>query len=624
MDDYTHALDAAVQAAREAGAMLRAEFHHPGGPRGSGGHADIDEEAERHIRGRLLAACPWAYRGEETGSAAGGDGRHLWLVDPNDGTEAYLKGWRGSVVSIAALRDGVPVLGVVYAFCYPDSGAGDLIAWAEGRPLTRDGKELAPPRLGEATLSGVANPPPVVFISQDADHNSAANTDCVHPARYVALPSIAYRLARVAAGDGVAAVSLSAPGGWDYAAGHALLRASGGVLLDENGREVPYGPDGQSSTARCFGGAPAVVRELCRRDWDAVFTRASAPAPAPPFCLARPVRGRACADGGVLARAQGCLAGQLAGDSLGGLVEFQSLRLIREEYPDGVRDHRDGGTWGNLAGQPTDDSEMALMLARTLVHEGRYDRGKVLDAYAHWWPHAWDRGGTLTQALAHSSHPRLTTTERLQAAERHASHTSQSNGCLMRISPLGIFGAGRPTEAAAWAREESRLTHPHPVSQDACAVYVVAIATAVAQGGSPQDCYAAALAEVRRPGVQPAVLKTLEEARDAPPADYCTQMGWVLIALQNAFWQLLHAGSLEEGVIDTIRSGGDTDTTAAIAGALLGAVYGRGAVPWRWLAALLTSRPLPGTPTRHAQPVEFWPVDVLELAEALVVAGRAQ
>ena len=57
-----------------------------------------------------------------------------------------------------------------------------------------------------------------------------------------------------------------------------------------------------------------------------------------------------------------------------------------------------------------------------------------------------------------------------------------------------------------------------------------------------------------------AAMKALEDARSAPPDDYVTQMGWVLIALQNAFWQLLHAPSLEEGVIDTVRRGGDTDT----------------------------------------------------------------
>ena len=62
--------------------------------------------------------------------------------------------------------------------------------------------------------------------------------------------------------------------------------------------------------------------------------------------------------------AEGCLLGQLAGDSLGGLVEFRSAASIKSAYPAGVRELADGGHWGILAGQPTDDSEMALMLAR--------------------------------------------------------------------------------------------------------------------------------------------------------------------------------------------------------------------------------------------------------------------
>jgi hypothetical protein len=66
MTTYAHALAAAVEAARAAGDLLRADFHRPGGARGSGDHADADAEAERLIRQRLLAACPgWGYLGEE-------------------------------------------------------------------------------------------------------------------------------------------------------------------------------------------------------------------------------------------------------------------------------------------------------------------------------------------------------------------------------------------------------------------------------------------------------------------------------------------------------------------------------------------------------------------------------
>src|SRR5258708_32482880 len=76
---------------------------------------------------------------------------------------------------------------------------------------------------------------------------------------------------------------------------------------------------------------------------------------------------------GKITRAQGCLLGQLAGDALGSLVEFQSADEIRRTYPNGVRELADGGTWSTIAGQPTDDSEMALILARMLVEQRKYD-----------------------------------------------------------------------------------------------------------------------------------------------------------------------------------------------------------------------------------------------------------
>jgi ADP-ribosylglycohydrolase/fructose-1,6-bisphosphatase/inositol monophosphatase family enzyme len=591
MADYRHALQTAIEAAREAGTILRDDLHRPDGPRGGGSHADADDEAEQIVRQRLLAATNWSYLGEETGSQDGSDRRHRWLVDPNDGTAAYLKGWRGSAVSIAALRDDVPVLGVVFAFSYPDDN-GDLIAWAEGcGPITRNGMPVSND-LSSASLDANS----VVIVSQDADKRAEANLKAVHPARLIAMPSIAYRLALAAAGDGVAGVSLSGPGAWEYAAGHALLRAAGGTLLDERGNDVAYS-SGRSSTQFCFGGARAACEELCRRDWSALLAGRSKPIP-----LIRPERGRLVRDPGKLARAQGCLLGQLSGDSLGGLVEFQGPAEIRRRYPKGLQELADGGVWGILAGQPTDDSELALMLARTLA-KGAFDESAVLAAYRGWRDsRPFDIGHTTSKGL--SGRP-----------DMH----SQANGSLMRISPLGIFGAHRPTEAVTWARADSRLTHPNPVCQDACAAFVAAIAAAITNGSGPQSCYEAALREASKPGFSQPVRECLDRAAVAAPDDFMSHQGWVLIALQNAFFQLMHADSLVTALSNTVLRGGDTDTNAAIAGALLGAVHGRDAIPHSWRRGLLSCRPLPTSPSAHPRPMEFWPVDALELAERLLV-----
>ena len=74
----------------------------------------------------------------------------------------------------------------------------------------------------------------------------------------------------------------------------------------------------------------------------------------------------------VRSRARGCMLGQLAGDSLGSLVEFLDAAEIRRRYPGGVRLLADGGPFDLIAGQPTDDSEMALAMARGLDSLGRY------------------------------------------------------------------------------------------------------------------------------------------------------------------------------------------------------------------------------------------------------------
>lgn len=177
--------------------------------------------------------------------------------------------------------------------------------------------------------------------------------------------------------------------------------------------------------------------------------------------------------------------------------------------------------------------------------------------------------------------------------------------------------------AADWARADSSLTHPHQVCQDSCAVFVAAIATAIATDCTAEACYQAALHEARRSSVAQPVVDALREAAERPPEDYQTHQGWVLIALQNAFYQLLHAPTLEEGVVHTVMAGGDTDTNAAIAGALLGAVHGRDAVPPQWLRSALSCRPLPKSGTSHPRAVEFWPVDALRLAEKLLVSGGA-
>ncbi|HEY0183506.1 MAG TPA: inositol monophosphatase family protein, partial [Rhodopila sp.] len=353
---------------KQAGAWLAAEFSRPDGPRFSDTDTSpIDTEIELFLRERLTTLLPARFVGEEAGVLAAEANGFCWVVDPHDGTRAFLEGRRGSAISVALLRQGTPVLGVVYAPTSPDRGP-DMIAWAEGGGITRNGAPVTID-LSQRDLTAAD----VVFLNHGAGQRPVWSSSACAPARFMPLPSIAYRLARVAVGDGIATVTLRPVNAHDIAAGHALLTAAGGVLVAEDGVPVSYGEDGASRPFACFGGAPAAVTTLRSRKWRG----SSEPRREPKVRLSWP----RVAEDQRFDRALGCMLGMVIGDALGSQVEFQTRAAIRTAHPGGVRDMAGSPVWDTLAGQPTDDAELGLALARSLARNGRYDKEDVATAY---------------------------------------------------------------------------------------------------------------------------------------------------------------------------------------------------------------------------------------------------
>ena len=595
-------LPAVIELVKSAGVWLAAEFARPDGPRFSDGDtAPIDTEIELFLRERLTALLPARFVGEEAGVLAAEANGYCWVVDPHDGTRAFLEGRRGSAISVGLLRGGIPVLGVVYAPASPDRGP-DMIAWAEGGGITRNG-EAVDIDLSRRELTATD----VVFLNHGAGQRPVWSATACAPARFMPLPSIAYRLARVAVGDGIATVTLRPVNAHDIAAGHALLTAAGGVLVAEDGVPVTYGEDGTSRPFACFGGAPAAVASLRARAWRG----STEPRRGPKNTLTWP----RAAEGQRFDRALGCLLGMVIGDSLGSLVEFKTAAAIAARYPDGVRDMAPSPVWQTLAGQPTDDSELGLTLARSLVETGGYDADKAAAAYGRWYASApFDCGHTIALAFGAAA---SAVTNPARVARAKADRASQGNGSLMRIAPIGVW-ARDPDEAARVASEDSALSHPHPVCRTACAAYAGAIA--------------AGLAGADRRGMMDTALRIAEAARAAPvlavlrqaragvaPAEFQHQMGWVLIALHNAFFHLAAGTAAEPALIWTVAQGGDSDTNCAIAGALMGAADGRASLPVRWIMPVLTCRPDPGLRPARPRPDVYWPDDLLDLTEALLL-----
>lgn len=314
-------------------------------------------------------------------------------------------------------------------------------------------------------------------------------------------------------------------------------------------------------------------------------------------------------------RARGVLLGQAVGDALGTTVEFQS--------PEGIAARHEGDGWparivgqgpfGLAAGQVTDDTELALALARSLAALGRYDADAVARAYVAWRrSEPFDCGQATHQAFGLADPLPDALAERVRA---RASQKTQANGALMRVSPLGVFGhAVDRAELAALAAGDALLSHPHPLCQAASAVFAATIAEVLTRGLDGPAAYAWARDFCRATPVAAPAREVLDDVARVPPAYDDEKQGWVKLALGYAFFHLKHATRFDDALVAVVRAGGDTDTNAAITGALLGAVFGEDGVPAGWREAVLACR--------TERPATYQCGDLLELADALVARGR--
>ena len=309
-------------------------------------------------------------------------------------------------------------------------------------------------------------------------------------------------------------------------------------------------------------------------------------------------------------RAYGCFMGQLIGDALGSQVEGWTSREIMSYYgPQGCNIMEDGGTWGTAAGQPTDDSEMALTLARCIIREGFYHPLIVLHNYGKWLnSDPFDVGSTVYAGL--KGNHRL---------------DSKSNGATMRISPLGIIGVNyTDRQLINMAKHETWLTHRNRVCMDVNNLFVPAITSAIL-GRSSWTIHDSMVYDCHRLNICEEVVDCVERSRTFPPKDYISNQGYVLVAFGNALHHMLHANSFYDAMISTIEYGGDTDTNAAICGALVGAVHGYNFIPDQWKKTVLNCKPdsYKGR-AQQPRPREYWPCDALEIVDALLKVGKTK
>lgn len=308
--------------------------------------------------------------------------------------------------------------------------------------------------------------------------------------------------------------------------------------------------------------------------------------------------------------ALGALIGMVVGDALGAPFEFQEPGIYREANPaprlGGRGEMRGGGTFAWRPGEFTDDSQMALALAESLIACRGLDPSDLWARWRHWAAGARDVGvqtGTVLRSVDHVG----------AAAALHETNGGRTagNGSVMRNTPIGLWAASRSlAELIALATAQATLTH-----HDRHNGYAASIHAAMIRAGIRGEDVFAAIDEVL--DLLPA------EARDrwapllAPGyvAEAGASNGDVFTCLAQAVWAVRGATSFEDAVVRAVELGRDTDTVAAVAGSIAGARWGIQAIPSRWTTYLNGQVARPGGEDVY----DYWAL--LTIARALIGKG---
>ena len=285
-------------------------------------------------------------------------------------------------------------------------------------------------------------------------------------------------------------------------------------------------------------------------------------------------------------RAAGVLLGQACGDALGVPYEFGSARL-------GERAEMVGGGLGSYApGEWSDDTQMAVCIARVAATGADLTSSGALDdvaaGFEGWYADGpADVGSQTSRVLTGPRRREGSSAERLRAASRalhERTGMTAGNGALMRTATVGLSHLGDARQTARSARAIAELTHADPLAGDSCVLWSEYVRRAVLDGEPQWRDALRLLPEERRAFWA----DRLDEAAGLERPGHFVRNGFTVTALQAATSAIMStrptrwARTRRAALQAAIRIGGDTDTVAAIAGGLLGAMHGVSALPARW------------------------------------------
>ncbi len=286
-------------------------------------------------------------------------------------------------------------------------------------------------------------------------------------------------------------------------------------------------------------------------------------------------------------RFKGCLYGQAIGDALGLGTEFMDTEEMAWKYPNGITHYseifqdRHRKRW--KIGDWTDDTDMMLCIANAVIADKGVNLTHIAQNFKDWAsgePMGIGENTYKVLAIGDYVEKPFEVSKKVWEMNRKK---SAANGGLMRTSVVGLF----PAEVELCAANICRLTHYDPRCVGSCVIVSQLIHALVYQEPVPTIGHLVEIGRKYDERIEDFVYLAQNEDIEALELQDAYTIGYTLRTLAAGLWAYWHAKSFEDGLLAIARAGGDADTNAAVACAILGAKYGYHSIPTEYTDGLL-------------------------------------
>lgn len=288
------------------------------------------------------------------------------------------------------------------------------------------------------------------------------------------------------------------------------------------------------------------------------------------------------------------LVGCAIGDALGNPFEMKPAASPQLTRWDGL--FKAGGTfWKGQPGQYTDDTLMSIALSSSLIQHNGFDPEAVAAEYLAWYETGNTRGIGTTTAAAMMNLKLGATWQESGLIHTMDGLPAGGNGTAMRAAPIGLAYRNNLNKLLEVSMLDASITHNS--DEPKLGSIAVALGTALLSFGDVPAIRGSSL------GVLPGVIHVLSSdnsilvdkmrlayshyQKGTAPSRALAEIGssgYVPETVASAFYCLAVTDNFKDCVVMAVKAGGDTDTTAAVAGALAGTYYGLEGIPQEYLA----------------------------------------